>query len=459
MANPSSKPKKKRMTDISRRVPVKPKEPEIKPLKDKKPEPKIIAVQERIKKLDKEIEQFEKKEEKRFKREEKARRRFRIRKLKIKTYILIASILVLLAALVYSALEFLPRTDIKITTKKTEWNYVESITANKNITQIGIAEKQMSAETFSLTKNFTASFAATGKKMVEQKASGKITIYNAYSSKSQPLVATTRFAAPDGKIFRLTEKIIVPGAKIEEGKIVPSSIEATVVADKAGPDYNIGAVSHFSIPGFQGSAKYQGFYAESGASMSGGFIGEIAYPTDNDIEEAKARAASDLQDYIMSLLAVQIPTDFKIIEGARQFSLLKQEIDPQADANNNFNVFSEAQLTVIAFRESDVENLMEETAKTKLGDNFRIKTYELDYGAGRSDFKQGQVSFAVDFHGSFEEPVDADWFREQAVNKSEQDLRVLISSLPNIQKITISFWPFWVKRSPDDLDRIKVSVE
>ncbi len=447
------------MTDISRRVPVKSKEPEIKPLKDKKPEPKIIAVEERIKKLDKEIEQFEKKEERQFKKEEKTRRRFRIRKLKIKACVLTASIVVLLAALLYSALEFLPRTDIKITTKKTEWNYMESITANKNIAQIGVVEKQIPAETFSLTKNFTASFAATGKKMVEQKASGKITIYNAYSSDSQPLVATTRFAAPDGKVFRLTEKIVVPGAKIVEGKIVPSSIEATVVADKAGPDYNIGAVSHFSIPGFQGSAKYQGFYAESKSAMTGGFIGEVAYPTDNDIKKAKTRAASDLQDYIMSLLAVQIPIDFKIIEGARQFNLLKQEINPQTDENSNFNVFSEAQLTVIAFKESDVKNLMEETAKAKLGDSFRMKTSELEYGAGRSDFKQGEISFAVDFQGSFEEPVDTDWFRQQAANKSEQDLRVLISSLPNIQKITISFWPFWVKRSPDNLNRIKVELE
>ncbi len=459
MVNLPSKPRKKKMTDISRRIPVESKQLPQKQLKEKKPEPKIIAVEEKIKKFDKEIEQFERKEERQFEKEAKVKRRLKIKRLKIKTYVLIASIIILLAALVYSAVEFLPKTDIKITTKKTDWSYIDSVAANKNITQIDVAKKQVPAEIFSLTKNFTASFAATGKKMVEERASGKITIYNAYSSDPQLLVANTRFAAPDGKIFRLAQKITVPGAKIVDGKIVPSSIEATVIADQAGPKYNIDPVSHFSIPGFQGSAKYQGFYAESKGTMTGGFIGEIAFPTDDDIKKAKAKAASDLQDYIQSLLVVQMLPDFKMIDGSKQFNLLKQEINPKVDDKNNFTVFSEAQLSIIAFKESDVKNLIEQAAQAKLGADFRMKTYKLDYGAGRSDFKQGQISFAVNFQGSFEEPVDADLFRQQAANKSEQDLRILVSSLPNIQKITISFWPFWVKRAPDDLNKIKVEVE
>lgn len=458
MATIYKKPKKK-MVDISRRVPAEAKQPPPKQLRDKKPEPKIIAVEEKIKKLDKEIEQFEIKEERQFEKEAKAKRRFRIKRLKIKTYFLIVSIMILLAALVYSAIEFLPRTNIKVTTKKTDWTYIDSIAANKNITQIDAVKKQIPAEIFSQTKNFTDSFTATGKKMVEEKASGKIIIYNAYSSDPQLLVANTRFSAPDGKIFRLAQKITVPGAKIVSGKIVPSSIEVMVVADQAGPKYNIDPVSHFSIPGFQGSAKYQGFYAESKETMTGGFIGETAFPTDDDIKQAKTKAASNLQDYIQSLLVVQMPLDFKMIDGSKQFNILKQEINPKVDDKNNFTVFSEAQLSIIAFKESDVKNLIEQAAKAKLGTDFQMKTYKLDYGSGRSDFKQGQISFAVNFQGSFEEPVDADWFRQQAANKSEQDLRALISSLPNIQKITISFWPFWVKRAPDDLNRIKVEVE
>jgi hypothetical protein len=449
----ANKPRKRKMVDISRPVPTR--------RQTKKTEPKIIEVEDEFKKLDREIEKFEKGEEKQFKKEEarkRKKRRLKIKKPKAATYIVIASLL-LLAMIIYAAIEFLPRVEIKAVTKKTDWKYVDSVVAGKNIVQIDFEQKQIPAEAFSLTKNFTASFPATGKKMVEEKAGGTIIIYNAYSSEPQPLVANTRFLTPDGKIFRLVERITVPGAKIVEGKIVPSSLEAVVIANEPGPKYNIGPVSHFSIPGFQGSAKYQGFYAESKESMKGGFIGEAAFPTDEDIKIAKEKANEELKNHIESFLSLQIPPEFKIIEGSKQFSLLKQEINPKVDENNNFTVFSEGQLLTIAFRESDLKNLLEGIAQSSLEDNFKLKNYELEYGVARSDFKQGKISFAIDFQGSFEEPLDVEDIRQNAVNKKEQELKNLISSFPNIQKATISFWPFWVKRAPDDLDRIKVSVE
>lgn len=451
MNNLPQKPKRKKMLDISRRLPIQ--------SKAKKSEPKII--EDELKKLDKKIEEFEKKEEKQFQKEEKVKKEFKPKKRRpITRYILIGLLLVLLGAGVYSAIKFLPKVEIKVTTKKTEWNYIDSVIANKNIAQINIVQKQIPAEIFSKKENFNFSFPATGKKMVEQKAGGKITIYNAYSSDPQPLVANTRFLTPDNKIFRLAQKITVPGAKIVEGKIVPSSIEVAVIADQPGPKYNIEPVSHFSIPGFQGSEKYKGFYAESKEAMKGGFIGEVAYPTDADIKKAKEEAIGQLKDSIKSfLLAQQIPSEFKVIEGAEQFNVLKQEVNPQVDEKNNFTVFSEAESLIFAFKESDLKNLIGEIAKINLGTDFEIKTYKLDYGVGRADFKQGKISFAVNFQGVFEKPIDVESFRQNAINKSEKDLKAFVLSLPDIQKVTISFWPFWVKRAPDDIKRIRMEVE
>lgn len=440
------------MVDIARPIPV---HSIVKKSESKK-------IEEEFKKLDKKIEDFEEKEEKQFKHEERGRKEkgFRLKKRPAITYGLLGALVVLLGIAVYLAIEFLPKAEIKIITEKSEWNYVDSVLADKNLTKIDISQKQIPAEVFSTgRKNFNFSFLATGKKMVEEKAGGKIIIYNAYSSESQRLVATTRFAAPDGKIFRLVKEIIVPSAKIVEGKIVASSIEAIVVADQAGPKYNIEPVSHFSIPGFQGSAKYQGFYAESKEAMKGGFIGEKAYPTEEDIKKAKEKAYQELKDSVESFLSLQTPPEFKIIEGSKQFNLLKQEINQQVNEKNNFTVFSEAELLNIAFKESDLKNLIEEIAKVNLGTNFKIKTYKLEYGVGRPDFRQGRISFAINFQGVFEEPLDIENFKQKALNKNEKELKTLISTLPNIQKITISFWPFWVKRVSDDLKRVKVEVE
>jgi len=442
---------KKKMLDIIRPIPLQ--------SKVKKSESKKI--EEEFKKLDKKIEDFEEKEEKQFKYKEKGRKekRFRLKKRPAVTYGLLGALVVLLGIAVYLAIEFLPKAEIKVITEKTEWSYVDSVAADKNLTKIDISQKQIPAEVFSTKKNFNFSFPATGKKLVEQKAGGKITIYNAYSSDPQILVANTRFSTPDAKIFRLEQKIVVPGAKIVEGKIISSSIEAKVIADQPGPQYNIGPVSHFSIPGFQGTAKYQGFYASSQESMTGGFIGDKAFPTEEDIKKTREKAVKDLKDYIDSFLSLQIPPEFKTIEGSRQFNILKEEVNKEVDEKGNFTVFLEGESLNIAFRESDLKDLLENIVQEGLGVNFRIKSYKLEYGVGRPDFRQGRISFAINFQGVFEEPFDVESFKQKALNKNEKELKTLVSTLPNIQKITISFWPFWVKRVPDDLKRVKVEVE
>ncbi|PIU99311.1 hypothetical protein COS59_00465, partial [Candidatus Wolfebacteria bacterium CG03_land_8_20_14_0_80_36_15] len=181
--------------------------------------------------------------------------------------------------LIYLIFWVLPRAGINITTKKTSLELIERIEATTNIGSTVISTKQIPAEIFSQRKNNVFSFLATGKKNVERKARGEVTIYNTYSSDDQPLIANTRLLTPDGKVFRLEKLIVVPGAKIIEGKIVSSSVKTSVVADKAGQEYNIGPVSHFTIPGFQGSEKYQSFYAKSDTPMTGGFVGEVAVPS------------------------------------------------------------------------------------------------------------------------------------------------------------------------------------
>ena len=421
-------------------------------------------INEAVRKIDKQFEQFEKKEEKRFKEEEKIEKIGRSRLKKIRNYALISLgvLLVILGATAYLMSAFFVKAEIKVETKKTEWSFVDSVSADKKIVQIGAAEiagKQIPAEVFSISKNFTFPFVATGKKNVQQKAEGIITIYNNYSSDSQVLAATTRFTAPDGKVFRLKERTIVPGAKVVSGKISPSSINASVIADKAGAEYNIGPQSKFTIPGFQGTDKYSGFYGSSKEAMKGGFIGEAAYPTDDDIKRGKASAEKQLKDYTDSALSLQIPQDFKFLDGSRQFVILKEIVNPQTDEKGNFSVFVEGKSSNIGFKEAGLKDLIEKIAQSSTGDNLlKIKSYALEYGAPRPDFGQGKISFAVDFKGIFEEPINVDEFKQKVAEKNESELKLLVSSYKNIQKFTVSFWPIWIKTVPSDINKIAVEV-
>ncbi|MEK7555261.1 MAG: hypothetical protein AAB516_00340 [Patescibacteria group bacterium] len=423
--------------------------------KNKKHEDKILN------ELSKKVEYFEKEEVDVFNKEDAHRKKrfFSLRKPKWKTFILLILILILIGGGAYCAVTFLPRAEIKIITEKSNWEYNDSVIASKKISGVDLAGKKIPAEVFSQKKNNNLLFPATGTKDVKQKAIGKIIIYNAYSSESQLLIANTRFLAPDGKIFRLTNKIIVPGAKIVEGKIISSSIEAGVMADAAGEEYNIKPVEYFSIPGFKDSAKYKGFYAESKNSMTGGFIGKMAVPTDENIKQAKEKNRQILQQALNSFIYSQIPEGFKIIEGAEQFNIIKETVNKETDAVGNFAVFGEAELSITAFKEEDAKNLIVSLAKGELGKEFEPKEYQLNYGISRADINNGSISFPVDFQGVFWQAIDIGTFRESIKNKSESELRGAVFSLPKVEKVEVSFWPFWVNQVPDNTDRIKVVIE
>ncbi len=375
-----------------------------------------------------------------------------------KVFIGIAALAVAVA-IVFVAVRVLPEADVKITAKKQDGAYNNSILADKTAV-IDIQKMSVPAQVFFQKKNVQLKFPATGKRQVEKKATGKINVYNSYSSDPQPLLVKTRFMTPDGKIFLLTKGITVPGAKITDGKIISSSIEAEVVADKPGPDYNIGPVKLFTIPGFvKGTPKYQAFYGESTGNMSGGFVGEMAYPTDSDIKKAKENAGTSLRDSLKVLLITQIPKEFKIVDGATSYSVISQKVDTDAGEDSQFGVFSEAQMSAIAFKESDVKDLLVKRVIYDAGDNFEVKNYTLEFGLARIDFEKGKLTFPVNFNAVLAEKVDIGGLRSRLAGKSKNELQFSLSGLPGIESVTVSLWPIWVKRVPVSPDKIKIVVE
>jgi hypothetical protein len=375
-----------------------------------------------------------------------------LKKFPIKT----VGVLIILGAIIYGAVTILPKADIKIVAKKLNWSYNDSV-----ITQLSAKPDYITVtipnQKFTATKNTTMTFPATGKKQVSSAATGTITIYNGYSSSPQPLVKNTRFMSPDGKIFLLNKNITVPGAKISEGKIIPSSIDADVVAEKAGADYNIGPVKLFTIPGFQGSPKYNAFYGESKAPMTGGFVGQLAYPTPADITAATKKISDALQSDLKNSLYSQIYSDFKIIDGATNFSILDQKINTSVDKDGNFSIFANSQMIIIAFKESDLLDVLKQKAESA-NNNYTVKSFDIQYGTARTD-GLNRMSFPVTFNAILSYKIDVDQFKKEVAGKPEIDLRTAIFSLQGVDTANISLWPFWVKNVPNNLTKINVTID
>lgn len=362
----------------------------------------------------------------------------------------------------YVVVAVLPRAEVALVSKKADWVYANTIGAGTNIAEVDPIGRRIPVAVFVEKKTNAFQFPATGAtKSIERKAVGRATIYNEFSESTQPLVAGTRLEAADGKIFRLKDRVIVPGATKTRGELIPASIEADVIADKAGELYNIGPVGKFTIPGFAGTTKFEGFYASSKESMTGGFIGEGKYPTTEDIRGAKESAERQMKEVIEAFLATQVvPEGFKVMESSRRFTVIRSVVNEGVDESGNFSIYIEAEGGVDALKEAQVLELMTELARQAKGDaTLHIKEHTISYGDIAVDAKTKAISLPVDFKGVFWRPIDLGDFKARVMGKTQDELKAIIFSTDSLEKADVSLWPFWVQAVPNDAERVKVELK
>jgi hypothetical protein len=372
--------------------------------------------------------------------------------------------LIALAAVLYGITAVFGSAKISITFKKTPWGYNKNFTAQEAVSKVNAAQNVIPAQVFSVPKNITQLFPASSEQNVSLKAQGIVTIYNAYSSSPQSLVATTRFLTPAGKIFRLVSAVVVPGAKITNGKIVPSSINAAIVADQPGEDYNVSSTPKLVIPGFKGSPKYDAFYGSIASSTSGGFIGQRAVATASDIAAAKQKVTDILTSALQGSLAGSYTSNFKILDGATNIQITRIAVNTSTDANGNFSVFGEGTLSAIGFDESSnspttsLTYLLLSLAQSTEA-NSTFSDLALHYASVTPDFANGKLNFSLNAQGSLEPVFSMDDFRGSIAGKRINDAKNVISSLPELQEGTISVWPAWLWQIPSNTNKIQVMVD
>jgi hypothetical protein len=379
-----------------------------------------------------------------------------VRKVSAKVWWTLVAVVIAIGIVAYALTVFFNRADISINFKQTPWSYQGNFVADKAASAIG--NNTVPAQIFTSAKNVTQLFPASSHQNVSIKAQGTITIYNAYNSSPQQLVATTRFLTPDGKIFRLASNVIIPGAQVANGQITPSSVSAIVVADQPGPNYNVGPVAKLTIPGFQKDpGRYQGFYGTIASGTTGGYVGQKAVPTAADVKAAQASTTAILQASLSNGFTTNYPNNFKILDGATTYQIGKLIVNTSTDANGNFTVLGQATMEAIGFDEGALKNYLLSLAQTT-ENNSAFASLNMDYSAVQANFTTGKVNFTAIAHSELEPAFDPADFTNSILGKSIAEARGSILALPNLSDGTISVWPLWLMHIPSDANKVHLTV-
>jgi len=354
-----------------------------------------------------------------------------------------------------------PKADVLVSPTKEKVQLNVDVVFNPEVKAVDFEKNIVPGQIFKITKTISKEFSTTQEEDIKRKANGVITIYNAYSSESQTLVETTRFKSPDGKIFHIIKTITVPGAKIENGNIIPSSIEANVIADEAGEDYNIGP-SRFDIPGFEGTDKYKGFYGESKKNMTEGLIKKGLVVGKDDVANAEAELKDQLIKAAKEELKTQLGEDLKLIEESLVADVVESVPSPSlGEPADKFTLNLKALAQVFAYKESDLNDLIEEKIALKISDKRLTlpKTQKVDFQYEKVDFSSSEASFNLIVEEDISWKIDEDRLKEILAGKNEIEAQEAIKLFSEITSARVSLWPFWLKNIPRDFRKIRITID
>jgi len=320
-------------------------------------------------------------------------------------------------------------------------------------------KKVIPAERLEFTRNVSKEFETTGKELVEERARGKVKIYNRFSSSPQGLIANTRFVTDAGILYRLTSPVMIPGAKIENGSIAPQFIEAELIADQVGTEANLQGEIRLNIPGFKGSPKYDGFYGITAQGFSGGFRGEARVVSKDDLSAAEKEVTKQVFDGLREEMKRKVPPEFNFIETLSEIEITNVVSPRVRTRTERFGVEASARGRALIFRERDVRDMLRfliiggESSK-KLVD----ESEELNYRIRSGDLKSGRAEVTVAGKVKVEDIIPRDLLTEELRGKKEGTIAEILKSRSDIAGFRISIFPPWRASASNDAGKIKLVV-
>ncbi len=359
-------------------------------------------------------------------------------KLKRKPWIFGAIIVILIAVFIASMMTIFASANINIVPKS------QKVDVNMKITT--------DYEVIKFSKSKSLSVPATGEEAVEIKASGKIMIYNNFSSESQRLIVRTRFETKEGLIYRIAESVAVPGN---------GSVEAEIFADESGDKYNI-KKTDFTIPGFKNDAnRYKNFYARSVTDITGGFVGKRKTVLPNEKQMALLNIDSELKADLERDLQSKVPTGLTLLSGSILYN--SKELPQKEDGSS---VIIEKETTAYAVM-LNAQNLSDQITKQYIselpdwnGIKSEIKDFSLlNVAKMPSDLKTGEkIDLQINGKAMAWASINTDTISQKLLGAPKKEAARLMDEFPGISTITAIIRPVWKQSFPDDPLKIHVQA-
>lgn len=357
----------------------------------------------------------------------------------------------------------LGKTELTINPQHREPNINSEFTAYPNK-----RENALSYEILTIESTSESQVKASGQIDVKEKATGMIEIIKTTPG-AERIIANTRFRSPDGKVFRIKDAVIVPGAvKDGSGTSVPGTIQASVTADDVGDGYNLPAGTRFNVPGFEEGGLtdlYKAIYAENRAGFTGGFNGPQFKIDEGELSTARQALQIKLRDELLKRVEAEKPSGFIAFPGA--VAITYNQLPAVQYGNDLVTIKEQAVLQIPLFKADDFGTyLAKEAVATYSGGTVRVDkpealTFSYVSGTTSASVIANEPSLRFKLSGK---PLliweyDSKKLTKDLAGLPKTALNNALSVHAGIESGNVSVTPFWKRSFPEDPEEIIVIEE
>ncbi|MDQ5957685.1 MAG: hypothetical protein QG665_9 [Patescibacteria group bacterium] len=373
---------------------------------------------------------------------------------KIPKYLIWGLGLAFIIILVFVVGSVFAKATVYISPKQAKVNLDETFTAYSSA---ATGELEFGTISNSISESITVK--ASGTKDVAEKATGQITIFNDFSAESQTLVAKTRFETTDGKIYRISKEVVVPGQKSEGGKMIPGQALAIVTADQAGAEYNI-AQADFKIPGFKDTPRYEKFYAKTKTALTGGLVGKTSTVSEKDRQDAEAELKQKLAAKAGDKSTVSVP-EGQILFKDSLFTTTSFEVKPGAK-EGEAQIVGTLTYTGVVFNEEKMATYLasryvpdydDETVTIPDSSTLNLVIIDKDkidpQTASEIEVKSSGTAHLV-------WKVEIDEFKKAISGYNKGNFEMVLADFPAVESAKLKLSPPWTSSIPNNSDKIVI---
>ena len=290
---------------------------------------------------------------------------------------------------------------------------------------------------------------------VDAVAKGTVSIFNSFSSSPQVLAVDTRLEGSNGKIYKTSTKVTIPGETLD-GK--PGKIEVGIYGAAASIEYNSVPLD-FQILGFKGTPKYSKFKVRSiGEIISGPIVSSL------DKATAVSELKTTLETKLSKKVTNQIPPGFILFKDAVFTNIDDKDVSFTPDKENTISVNVKGTLYGFLFDEKKLTTEIAQDIIDKYDEsevympNIRNLTFSLSDKENISFADVKSVNFSLSGTPKIIWKVDEAKFIRGILGKKKSDFNQILSQYPNIDSAVLVIRPFWKTSFPDKSKNIQVIV-